>query len=214
MIKALVTGFEPFAGEPVNPAAEALHRLPPRCGAVEIAACLLPTAFGRALDALGDAVADAAPDLVLGLGLAGGRAALSLERVAINLVDARIADNDGAQPIDIPVVPGGPAAYFATLPIKAAAAALRQAGLPATISNTAGTFVCNQVFYGALHLAATRRPRLRAGFLHLPYLPAQAAAQDGAPSMALADIVRGVEIVLAVAAARRDDLAVAEGAFA
>ena len=117
------------------------------------------------------------------------------------------------QPVDRPVVVGGPAAYFTTLPIKAAAAALRQAGLPAIVSNTAGTFVCNHVFYGLMHLVATRRPAIRGGFLHLPYLPEQAAGQDGAPSMALGDIVRGVEIVLRVAAERREDIAVAEGAI-
>jgi len=163
---------------------------------------------------LREAVAASRPDIVLCVGLAGGRAELSLERVAINVDDARIPDNDERQPIDLPIVPGGPAAYFATLPIKAAAAALRQAGLPAIVSNTAGTFVCNHVFYGLMHLAATRRPGLRGGFMHLPYLPGQAARQDGAPSMALDDIVRGVEIVLAVAAARTEDIATAEGAIA
>src|SRR5207244_6820646 len=172
---------------------------------------VLPAVFGRALDALEEAVATTAPDIVLCVGLAGGRAALSLERVAVNIDDARIRDNAGAQPIDRPVVAGGPAAYFTNLPIKAAAAALRAAGLPAIVSNTAGTFVCNHVFYGLMHLAATRRPGLRAGFLHVPYLPSQAARHDGAPSMALADIARGVEIVLRVAAERRDDIAAAEG---
>jgi len=215
-MKALVTGFEPFGPDGVNPALEAVRRLPPRLGELELATRILPTAFGRALDALHDAVATTGPDIVLSLGLAGGRAALSLERIAINIDDARIADNDGRQPIDVPVVAGGPAAYFATLPIKAAVAALRQAELPAVVSNTAGTFVCNHVFYGLMHLA-TRRPGLRAGFMHLPYLPGQAARQAdsvaGAPSMALDDIVRGVEIVLAVAAARTDDIAAAEGAI-
>jgi pyroglutamyl-peptidase len=212
-MKALVTGFEPFGSDPVNPSLEAIRRLPSRLGDLELATRVLPTAFGRALEALEDAVATADPDLVLCLGLAGGRAALSLERVAINIDDARIADNDERQPVDAPVVAGGPAAYFATLPIKAATIALRQAGLPAVVSNTAGTFVCNHVFYGLMHLAATRRPRLRAGFLHLPYLPEQAAHQDGAPSMALDDIVHGVEIVLRVAASRRGDIVLAEGAI-
>jgi pyroglutamyl-peptidase len=215
-MKALVTGFEAFGSDPVNPSLEAIRRLPPRLGELRLSTRVLPTAFGRALEALEDAVATTGPDIVLCLGLAGGRAALSLERVAINIDDARIPDNDQRQPIDLPVVADGPAAYFATLPIKAAAAALRQAGLPAVVSNTAGTFVCNHLFYGLMHLAATRRPGLRGGFLHLPYLPGQAAQQadlaGGAPSMALDDIVRGVEIVLRVAAARRDDIAAAEGA--
>jgi len=216
-MKALVTGFEPFGDDPINPALEALHCLPGRLGHIEIATWTLPTAFGRSLDALDAALRATRPDLVLCLGLAGGRAALSLERIAINLDDARIPDNAAQQPIDRAIVAGGPAAYFATLPIKAAAAALRDAGLPAIVSNTAGTFVCNHVFYGLMHRAATSRPALRGGFLHLPYLPAQAArianSDGGAPSMALADIVRGIEIVLAVAAARTEDIAAPEGAI-
>jgi len=212
-VKALVTGFEPFGGEPINPALEALKRLPSRLGALAIATRMLPAVFGEALDALEEAVRETTPDIVLCVGLAGGRAALSLERVAINIDDARIPDNKGRQPIDLPVVAGGPPAYFTTLPIKAAVAALRDAGLPAIVSNSAGTFVCNHVFYGLMHLAATRRLDLRGGFLHVPYLPGQAARQDGAPSMALDDIVRGIEIVLTVAAARRDDIAAAEGAI-
>jgi pyroglutamyl-peptidase len=212
-MKALVTGFEPFDNDAVNPAAEALRLLPPRVGDLAIVTRVLPTAFGRALDILADALATTEPDIVLCVGLAGGRAALSLERVAINIDDARIADNAAAQPIDRPVVAGGPAAYFTNLPIKAAVAALRAAGLPAIVSNTAGTFVCNHVFYGLMHLAATARPGLRGGFLHVPYLPSQAARHDGAPSMAAADIARGIEIVLAVAASRHDDIAAAEGAI-
>ena len=208
-MKALVTGFEPFGGEPVNPAQEALRLLPARLGALEVATRVMPAVFGRSLDALEDALGAVIPDIVLCVGLAGGRAALSLERVAINIDDARIPDNSGQQPIDVPVVAGGPAAYFATLPLRAAVAALRDAGLPATLSNSAGTFVCNHLFYGLMHLAATRRPGLRGGFLHVPYLPSQAAHQDGAPSMALADIVRGIEIVLTVAASRNDDIGAA-----
>lgn len=212
-MQALVTGFEPFDRDRVNPSLEAVRRLPARLAGLNIATRVLPTAFGSSLAALEDAVLSTAPDIVLCLGLAGGRAALSLERVAINLDDARIPDNDGGQPVDRPVVAGGPAAYFATLPIKAAAAALRAAGLPAIVSNTAGTFVCNHVFYGLMHLAATRWPQMRGGFLHLPFLPEQAARQENAPSMALDDIVRGVAIVLETAATRRVDIAAAEGAI-
>jgi pyroglutamyl-peptidase len=216
-MKALVTGFEPFGGDPVNPALEMLRYLPARLGGLDLATCVLPTAFGRAREVLADALATTRPDLVLCAGLAGGRTGLSLERVAINLDDARIPDNLGQQPIDRPVVPGGPAAYFATLPIKAAVLALREAGLPAVVSNSAGTFVCNHVFYGLMHLAATRYLALRGGFLHLPYLPVQAARHadpaGGAPSMALDDIVRGIAIVLETAATRREDIATAEGSI-
>jgi pyroglutamyl-peptidase len=199
-MKALVTGFEPFSGDTINPSLEAARLLPPRLGGLEIVTGVLPTAFGAALDTLADALETMRPDIVLCTGLAGGRAALSLERVAINVDDARIPDNAEQQPDDRPVVPGGPAAYFTTLPIRAAVAALHAGGLPAIVSNTAGTFVCNHVFYGLMHLTATRRLPLRAGFLHLPYLPSQAAEHDDAPSMALADIVRGIEIILEVAA--------------
>jgi pyroglutamyl-peptidase len=212
-MKALVTGFEPFGGDRVNPSFEALKRLPGRLGALDIATSALPVAYARALPALRAAIAASAPDIVLCIGLAGGRAALSLERVAINIDDARIPDNDGAQPIDRPVVSSGPAAYFSTLPIKAAAAALREAGLPAAVSNSAGTFLCNHVFYGLMHEAALGGRRFRAGFLHVPYLPSQAALVPGAPSMALEQIVEGIEIILSVAAARVDDLAVSEGAL-
>jgi pyroglutamyl-peptidase len=211
-MKALVTGFEPFGGDRVNPAFEALARLPARLGGLELATAALPVVFGRALAALEAAVGTHAPALVLAVGLAGGRSELSLERVAINIDDARIADNDGNQPIDRPVVRGGPPAYFTLLPIKAAVAALRESGLPAAVSNSAGTFVCNHVFYGLMHLAATGPRRFRGGFLHVPYLPSQAARVAGAPSMALEQIVEGIEIILAVAASRVDDLAVSEGA--
>ena len=212
-MKALVTGFEPFGGDRVNPSFEALKRLPLRLGALDIVTAALPVAYSGALSALREAINAGAPDIVLCTGLAGGRAELSLERVAINIDDARIPDNDGEQPIDRAVVAGGPAAYFATLPIKAAAAALREAGLPAAVSNSAGTFLCNHVFYGLMHQAALGGHRFRGGFLHVPYLPSQAARMASTPSMALEQIVEGIEIVLSVAAARTDDLAVSEGAL-
>lgn len=212
-MKALVTGFEPFDGDWLNPSFEALRLLPPRLGALDIATAALPVVYGAALPALLEAIVATAPDIVLSVGLAGGRSELSLERVAINIDDARIPDNGGNRPIDRPVVAGGPAAYFATLPIKAAVAALREAGLPAAVSNTAGTFLCNHVFYGLMHEGGRRTISFRGGFLHVPYLPSQAARQPGAPSMALEQIVEGIEIILATAAARFDDLDVSEGAI-
>ena len=212
-MKALVTGFEPFGGDRINPSFEALQRLPARLGALEIATRALPVVYGAALSALRAAIADAGPDIVLSVGLAGGRCELSLERVAINIDDARLPDNAGNQPIDRPVVAGAPAAYFATLPIKAAVAALREAGVPAAVSNSAGTFLCNHIFYGLMHEAAVSGNRFRGGFLHVPYLPSQAASVPGAPSMALEQIVEGIEIILQVTAARSDDLLVTEGAL-
>jgi pyroglutamyl-peptidase len=211
-MQALVTGFEPFDNDTVNPSSAALALLPERIGALEVRTQVLPCVFGQALAVLREAVAAAKPDIVLCTGLAGGRAELSLERVAINVDDARIPDNDGNRPIDVAVIGEGPPAYFSGLPIKAAVAELRRAGLPAGVSNSAGTFVCNHIFYGVMHLAAEQG--FRAGFLHVPYLPEQAARHPGAPSMALADIARGIEIILSVSAGRSADIAVSEGTFA
>jgi len=197
-MKVLVTGFDPFGGERVNASLEAVRRLSARIGALEIATATLPTSYGRSLPALEAAIARARPKLVLCVGQAGERAVLCIERVAVNIQDARIPDNDGAQPTDTPVVAGGPAAYLATLPVRAAIAALRAEELPAELSMSAGTFVCNHVFYGLMHLAATRRYAFRGGFLHVPLLPQQAPA--GAPTLALEDITRGISIVVETAA--------------
>lgn len=201
-MKALVTGFEPFAGEDVNASLEAVRRLPPRIGTLDIVTAELPTSYARSHATLEAAIARARPQIVLCVGQAGERAALCVERIAVNLQDARIADNDGATPIDAPVIAGGPAAYFATLPVKAAVAALQAAGLPAEASNSAGTFVCNQVFYGLMHLAAAGKHRFRGGFLHVPSVHKDAAQQSSLSAMALDDIVRGITIVLEVAASR------------
>jgi pyroglutamyl-peptidase len=210
-MKALVTGFDPFGGETLNPSLEAIRRLPKAIGALQVATQRLPAEFEASLPMLYAAIAREQPDIVLCLGEAGSRTELSPERVAINVQDARIRDNAGQQPVDVPVVAGGPAAYFTTLPIKAATRAMREAGVPVAVSNTAGTFVCNHVFYGLMHYAATQAARFRGGFMHVPYLPAQAAHHAKAPSMAVEVIVRGVEIMLQVAATTSVDLLATEG---
>jgi pyroglutamyl-peptidase len=210
-MKALVTGFDPFGGDEINPSALAVGRLRKRIGGLVVHTAELPTSYARSAGVLRDAVERVKPDIVLCVGQAGGRSELCLERVAINVQDARIRDNDGKQPIDKPVVADGPAAHFATLPIKACVAAMRKAGLPAAVSNTAGTFVCNHIFYALMDMAASHPIPMRGGFLHIPYVPEQAARLGGAPSMAVEDIVRGIEIILEVSAARTSDLHTAEG---
>ena len=205
----LLTGFDAFGGQALNPSSLAVHALRGRrIAGHRVVTAELPTAFDSAPARLRALIETHRPALVVCVGQAGGRAAISLERVAINLIDARIADNALAQPVDEPVVPGAPAAYFSTLPLKAMLAALQRDGLAAEVSQTAGTFVCNQVFYALMHALATRRGwgRVRGGFIHVPWLPEQ-----GTPSMPLADIVRGLRLAVRVALTTAQDLRVAAG---
>lgn len=200
-MKALVTGFDPFGGGRVNASLEAVRRLPARIGTLDIVTAELPTSYARSIPALKAAIKDARPGIVLSVGEAGERSLLSVERVAVNLQDARIADNDGTAPVDRPVVRGGPAAYFATLPVRKMVAGLRAAELPAELSISAGTFVCNHVFYGLMHLAAARKGTFRGGFLHVPCLTQDKGIDTR--SMALDDIVRGIVICLEAATRNR-----------
>jgi pyroglutamyl-peptidase len=207
----LVTGFEPFGGEAENPSWLAAQALDGRTveGHAVIGA-QLPTVFDGALVLLRDLLLRRGPALVVCTGQAGGRGAISLERVAINVNDARIPDNAGAQPVDTPVAAGAPAAYFTTLPIKAMLAAMIEAGVLAEVSQTAGTFVCNHLFYGLMHELATR-PELantRGGFVHVPWLPGQ-----GEPSMPLERIVRGLEVAIACALSAKHDIRQAAGSL-
>lgn len=214
--RVLVTGFDAFGEDRLhavarNPSwltASALHGK--RIAGHRIVAAQLPTLFDSALAELLQLLRLHRPALVICIGQAGGRSALSLERVAINLNDARIPDNAGQQPIDTPAMAGGPTAYFSTLPIKAMLQALERAGLAAEVSQTAGTFVCNQVFYGLMHALATERGfrRTRGGFVHVPFLP-----QQGTPSLPLDDMVRGLRLGIATALATRRDLARSAGAL-
>ena len=197
----LLTGFEPFGGEAINPSWEVARSLHGQviAGATVQARCL-PTTFGGAPRALAEALAVTRPQLVIALGLASGRAEISIERVAVNLIDARIADNAGARPQDQPVRADAPAAYFSTLPIKAMRNALRAAGHPAGLSLSAGAFVCNQLFFELQHQLAGRG--LKSGFIHLPALPEQAArAQPSVPSMGLAAQIDAIKLAVAVALA-------------
>jgi pyroglutamyl-peptidase len=212
MKTVLLTGFEPFDGAAINPAWEAVRRLDGwEAHGCRVVARQLPCVFGDAADALCAAVDEVRPDIAIAVGQAGGRPEISVERIAINVDDARIVDNAGRQPVDVPVVDGGPAAYFTTLPIKAMVAAMRAQGLTAGVSQTAGTFVCNHVFYALMH--HVRRLKIKAGFIHVPFLPEQAAGRpDNPPAMALEDIVAGLRIAVAVALAVDADVVEAGGA--
>ncbi|MFG2136370.1 pyroglutamyl-peptidase I [Streptomyces sp. NPDC048650] len=212
MTRVLLTGFEPFDGESTNPSWEAARAVadgPP--GGLDVRAVQLPCVYGASLTALHAAIADFRPEIVVCVGQAGGRPDITVERVALNLDDARIPDVAGAEPIDEPIVPGGPAAYFSTLPIKACVAAVRAAGVPASVSNTAGTFVCNHVFYGLAHLIATELPGVRGGFVHVPYAPEQVVDRPE-PSLSVASTARALREIAATAARVRTDIRVAEGA--
>lgn len=212
MKTVLITGFEPFGGESVNPSWEVVSGLDNAIIAgCRVVARQLPCVFGESLAVLNAAIDALSPSLVLAVGQAGGRTDITVERVAINVDDARIADNQGQQPVDVPIVAEGPAAWFSTLPIKAMVMAMRNAGIPASVSQTAGTFVCNHVMYGLLHKLRDA-PAVKGGFIHIPYLPQQAAAHSGAPSMASETVRRALEIAIDTALQVDSDIAVTGGA--
>ena len=210
--RILLTGFEPFGGATVNPSweAAALAAAEPPPG-VRAEAVLLPCVFGDSIAALRAAVLRTSPDVVLCVGQAGGRPDVTMERIAVNLDDASIPDNSGRRPVDEPVVADGPAAYFSGLPIKACVAAVRAAGLPASVSQTAGTFVCNHLFYGLMHLIAAELPSLRGGFVHIPFAPAQVTDQSK-PSLPVSCSAEALRVIMTTAAAVTTDARVSEGA--
>jgi pyroglutamyl-peptidase len=205
----LVTGFEPFGGDERNPSQEIVHALDGRVIAGRhVVASVLPCAFAESLKRLRALLRRHGPQLVICLGLAGGRQEITPERVAINVDDARIADNAGAQPIDKPIVRVGPAAYWSTLPVKAIVAALKRRGIPASVSQTAGTFVCNHVFYGLMH-ELRRKRSVRGGFIHVPW-PADWKRTDGSP-IPLRDMISAIEIAIEVSLRQRKDMKRAGG---
>lgn len=208
----LLTGFDPFDGAADNPSWEAARRLHGEVvGGHRIEAVQLPTAFGRGAATLLDALDRHRPALVLCVGLAGSRDALSLERVAVNLIDARIPDNDCAQPVDVPCVASAPDAYFTTLPVKAALVALRDAGIAAELSMSAGGFVCNHVFFVLMHALAAEPGRPRGGFVHVPPSAGAAARRSGRVGMPLETMVAGLRLVVETALRTEDDLHFAAG---
>lgn len=179
MKKLLITGFDPFGGKSINPAWEAVKLLPDTIGEYELTKLEIPTVFGAAAQAVIDKADEILPDVIISVGQAGGRAAVTPEMVGINLRYASIPDNMGATPCDIPIVEGAPAAYFSTLPVRAMAKAICDAGLPGAVSYSAGSFVCNDVLYSLLH--RFDRTAVRAGFIHVPFLPEQAKDKPSLP---------------------------------
>lgn len=208
----LVTGFEPFGGETVNPSWEVVKQLEGMTiDDCRVVTRQLPCVFGESLTVLNSAIDELNPNVVVAVGQAGGRVDITVERVGINVDDARIPDNRGQQPIDVAIVPNGPAAWFSSLPIKAMVAAMREKGIPASVSQTAGTFVCNHVMYGLLH-KIREQADVKGGFIHIPYLPEQAAAHAGAPSMAAQTVKDALEIALTVALRQDSDINAVGGA--
>lgn len=210
MPTVLLTGFEPFGGDTSNPSWTAVQAVRDTwVGAARIEVRQLPVDFARVDDALRAALAEVSPDVVIAVGLAGGSESVRVERIAINVDDARIPDNSGRQPIDEPVVAGGPAAYFSTLPIKAAAAAVRESGVPAVVSQTAGTYTCNHVFYLLMH-ELQQRPGARGGFVHIPYSSEEATGTDH-PSLSLEQLTTAITAVVTATLRNEVDVKVAGG---
>ena len=212
-MKILVTGFDPFGSDKINPAIEAVKRLPDTIKGAKIIKLEIPTVFNKSAQVVHQAIVKEQPDYVLNVGQAGGRSALTPERVAININDGRIPDNDGYQPLDEPIQPDGDTAYFTQLPIKAMAKAIRAAGLPAIVSDTAGTYVCNHIFYQVQYMRTKEFPKLKAGFIHIPFLPEQVITRPNQPSMALADIVKGLTAAIGAIVERdgQSDIKAVEG---
>lgn len=195
-MRVLVTGFDPFDNEVINPSWEAVKLLPPTIGQLELDIRQLPTSFARAATCLQELLAATPYDFVVHVGQHGGVSSIQVERVAINLANARISDNDGYSPKEQPVVAEAPTAYFATLPTQAMVEAIRDEGIPAQASFSAGTFVCNSTMFHALHLAATEYPHLKAGFIHVPYLPQQVVDRPTVASMPLETIAQALEAAI------------------
>ena len=205
-MKVLITGFDPFGGEKINPALEAVKLLPNNIAGAEVIKLEIPTVFRKSLEKIEENIIKHNPDVVISVGQAGGRFGVTPERVAINMDDARIEDNEKNQPIDIPVFEDGENAYFSNLPIKAMVREMQEGEIPASVSNTAGTFVCNHVMYGILYMIDKKYPNMRGGFIHVPYIPAQVITKPNMPSMSLEDISKGLELCIKAAVENSEDV--------
>ena len=192
-MKILVTGFDPFGTDSINPSIEAVKKLPDTIDGAKIIKREIPTVFHKSADVVREAILAEKPDYILNIGQAGGRTDLTPERIAINLDDARIEDNEGQQPIDQPIKNDGDAAYFSQLPIKGMVDYMKKEGLPASVSNSAGTFVCNHIMYQTLYLTANEFPEIKAGFMHIPFMTEQVVDRAEKPSLSLDNIIKGIE---------------------
>lgn len=212
-MKILVTGFDPFGGERINPAIESVKKLPDTIKEASIIKLEIPTVCHTSLEVIEQAIQTHKPDVILSIGQAGGRSDITVERIGINCDDCRIPDNAGNQFIDEPVYQDGPAAYFVNLPIKAMVARIQQAGIPASVSNTAGTFVCNHVTYGVRHMCETKYQGIRSGFIHIPYLPSQVVDKKNMPSMELDTIVKSLCAAIEAILDTKEDIKTTGGAI-
>ena len=210
-MKLLLTAFSPFGGEKINPSLEAVKLVKDKILETDIIKLEVPTVFGKSIKIVADVIEKEKPDYVLCIGQAGGRYGITPERVAINIDDARIPDNEGNQPIDIPVFADGEPAYFSNLPVKAMVEEIRKEGLPASLSNSAGTYVCNHLMYGVLYTLSKKFKGVKGGFIHVPFIPEQTVDKPGKPSMSLADIVRGLEAAIKAAVENQTDINVTGG---
>ena len=203
-MKVLVTGFDPFGGETINPAYEAVKLVNDNIEGAEIIKIEIPTVFGKSMTVIDEAIQKYQPDVVLAIGQAGGRTSMAVERVGINIDDARIPDNDGQQPIDEIIYEDGKNAYFSNLPIKKMVFEMQNENVPAVVSNTAGTYVCNHVLYSIMYLIDKKYNNLRGGFIHVPFLPEQVKDKN-MPSMSLEMIKKGIEIAIKTAVKNESD---------
>ena len=211
-MKLLITGFDPFGGASINPAYEAVKLLPDRIGDCDIVKLEVPTVYVEDGVVLSKAIEEHQPDIVICVGQAGGRSGMTIEKVAVNLMDARIKDNKGQQPLDELICRDGENAYFAKLPVKAMVKAMKDRGIPARVSYTAGTFVCNDIMYRLLYLIDKKYPAMRGGFIHVPYLPEQVLElPDGMPSMSAASIAEALEAGIVAALNNEDDIVTVGG---
>ncbi|MEK4534538.1 pyroglutamyl-peptidase I [Peribacillus sp. FSL K6-1552] len=204
--KVLLTGFEPFGGERVNPSWEAVKQLHGEViDDVTLVAEQIPTVFGKSVAVMEQLIQQHNPDIVICVGQAGGRLHITPERVAINMDDARIPDNQGNQPIDEPIADKGPVAYWSTIPIKRIVENMKESNIPASVSHTAGTFVCNHIFYGLMDYITRTSSNIRGGFIHIPFIPEQTINKE-APSLSLETIVKGIKIAAVTAVKYESDI--------